>query len=120
MIQARNIDLTTLGGNYSLSEVDTGYTWINGKHIYKKTVAVASSQITANSDNEIPHGISNFDRAITVTGHLFLDNGATRIVTGGSRDHRFSIGNIESTKFTYFSTLATAGTYYFTLWYIKS
>lgn len=109
-----------MAGNYSLTEIDTGYTWIDGRHIYKKTISVASTQITSGSDNELPHGISNFDRAIAVTGHLFLDNGSTRIATGGSKDHRYSIGNIDSTKFTYFSTLATAGTYYFTIYYTKT
>lgn len=120
VVSSSNIDYTTLGGNYSTTEVDTGYVWIDGRHIYKKTISVATTQITAGSDNELPHGISNFDRAIAVTGHLFLDNGVTRIATGGSKDHRYFIGNIDSTKFTYFSTLGTAGTYYFTFWYIKS
>lgn len=37
-IGSQNIDFTTMPGNYSTSEVDTGYTWIDGKKIYKKTV----------------------------------------------------------------------------------
>lgn len=119
-IGSQNIDFATLSGNYSTTEIDTGYVWIDGRHIYKKTIPVSSTQITSSSDNDLPHGISNFDRAIAVTGHLFLDNGVTRIATGGSKDHRYFIGNIDSTKFTYFSTLATTGTYYFTFWYIKS
>ena len=36
-ITASKIDFSTLGGNYSTSEQDTGFTWIDGKHIYKKT-----------------------------------------------------------------------------------
>ena len=37
-IGAKNLDFTTLSGNYSTSEQDTGYTWLNGKTIYKKTI----------------------------------------------------------------------------------
>lgn len=37
-VTAAKIDLSTLSGNYSTSEVDTGYTWIDGEHIYKKTL----------------------------------------------------------------------------------
>lgn len=37
-VKAENIDFTTLlFGNYSLEEQDTGFTWVDGKHIYKKT-----------------------------------------------------------------------------------
>lgn len=38
-ITQKSIDLSSLDfGNYSTSEVDTGFTWIDGKHIYKKTL----------------------------------------------------------------------------------
>lgn len=36
-VTADKIDFTTLSGNYSTTEKDTGFTWIDGKNIYKKT-----------------------------------------------------------------------------------
>lgn len=33
---------TSFGGNYSTSEVNTGFTWIDGKTIYKKTIDCGS------------------------------------------------------------------------------
>ena len=39
MFCSHKIDFTTLAfGNYSTSEVDTGFTYIDGKPIFKKTV----------------------------------------------------------------------------------
>lgn len=35
---SHNIDFATLSGNYSLSEQDTGFRWLNGNKIYKKTI----------------------------------------------------------------------------------
>lgn len=37
-VTAGKIDFTTLPGNYSTSEIDTGYTWVDGSKIYKKTL----------------------------------------------------------------------------------
>jgi hypothetical protein len=38
-VTASKIDFSTLNfGNYSTSEVDTGFTWIDGSKIYKKTI----------------------------------------------------------------------------------
>lgn len=57
MIQARNIDFTTLGGNYSTSEIDTGYTWLNGEPIYKKTLVFGS--MPNNTTTTYSFGVSN-------------------------------------------------------------
>lgn len=37
-VTADKIDFTTLGGNYSETEANTGFTWVDGKIIYKKTI----------------------------------------------------------------------------------
>lgn len=61
-VTADKIDFTTLGGNYSTNEVDTGFTWINGKHIYKKTIDFGA---LPNSTNKaVSHGITNLDLVI--------------------------------------------------------
>lgn len=112
------IDLSTFGGNYSTSEINTGFTWIDGKNIYKKTVSVNS--ITANTDMQIPHGIANLGTCIKVEGFGDLDIGSDRMIPGGSSTHTWTIGNVSATTFNFYSTLGTAGIYYFTLYYTKS
>lgn len=58
---------TAFGGNYSTTEVDTGFTWIDGKPIYKKTI----------NTGQIPSGAStvtfdisglNLDKLIKLEG----------------------------------------------------
>ena len=77
MIQARNIDFTTLPGNYSTSEIDTGYTWIDGKKIYKKTIDFGA--LPNSSDKSVAHGISGLNVVILMTGYTRQpSNGRTR------------------------------------------
>ena len=72
-VTASKINLSTLGGNYSTSEVDTGYTWINGDHVYKKTYSTGA--LPNNAENNIPHGISNLKRVIKVEGFAYKSYG---------------------------------------------
>lgn len=72
MIQARNIDFTTLGGNFSTSEIDTGFTWIDGKKIYKKSFSFGGM---ASGKKTINHGISNLGTVINIFGSM--SNGTT-------------------------------------------
>ena len=65
-VTAAKIDLSTLGGNYSTSEVDTGYTWINGAHIYKKTVDCGS--LPNNTSKDIAHNITNMAQVVRIEG----------------------------------------------------
>lgn len=114
-----NVDLSSFGfGNYSTTETSTGFTWVDGRTIYKKTVEVSS--ISSNTDYQIPHGISNLKQVIRVEGTVLLTIGNSRIFSGGTSSHVWRIGNISSTDIGVYSTLATAGTYYFTLYYTKS
>ena len=40
MVTSQKIDFTTLNfGNFSTDEVDTGFKWIDGKSIFKKTIS---------------------------------------------------------------------------------
>lgn len=56
-VQSSKIDFKTLSGNYSLEEQDTGFTWIDGSAIYKKTINFgAFPNATAKS---VSHSISN-------------------------------------------------------------
>lgn len=104
--------------SYSTEEVNTGATWLDGKTIYKKTIAVTS--ITGNTDMNINHGISNLEHCIKVEGVALLSGGSSRIIPGGTSTNFWRTGNVSSTTFSFFSSLGTAGTYYFTLYYTKT
>lgn len=63
-----NIDFTTFGdGNYSISEHDTGFTWVDGRKIYKKTINIGT--LPNNETISVPHGISNLARIIKIEGN---------------------------------------------------
>lgn len=73
MIQARNIDFASLPGNYSTSEINTGFTWVDGKVIYKKTVRISSYPNTA--EKAVAHGITNLKQVIHLSGFMATSNG---------------------------------------------
>ena len=57
-VTSDKIDFTTLAfGNYSTSEVNTGFKWIDGSDIYKKTVDIGT--LPNNTTKNVAHGISN-------------------------------------------------------------
>ena len=62
MIQARN--LVPAIGDYSTSEQDTGFTWVDGKHIYKKTINFGS--LPNSTYKYVDHDISNLDKVIDI------------------------------------------------------
>ena len=74
-----NIDFATLlFGNYSLQEVDTGFVWIDGRHIYKKTVDTGTLPNT--TTKTIAHNISDFDRTVRPPeGWAYRDSDKTTI-----------------------------------------
>ena len=73
LVGASNIDFTTLPGNYSTSEIDTGYTWIDGSHIYKKTIDFGA--LPNNTTKSVNHGISNFNFATKIEVVAVSTNG---------------------------------------------
>lgn len=62
--------------NYSLSEVDTGATWIDGKKIYKKTIDFGSEP-SANQEKTVNANISNLDKVIRLEGVGFDNSGSS-------------------------------------------
>ena len=62
------IDFTTLSGNYSTSEQDTGFTWVGGQKIYKKTVNIGNPP--KSSRKEVSHGVTNIDYVIRIESIL--------------------------------------------------
>ena len=60
---------TNFGGNYSTSEQNTGFTWIDGKYIYKKTVDTGAMPNA--TEKTVAHGISNLGRVIKIEGYCY-------------------------------------------------
>ena len=117
IITANNIDLSTLSDNYSESEIDTGYTWIDGKTIYKKTVNFGA--LANNSYTEVAHNISNLGYIMRVECTARNTSGTCISIPGG--------GNswvdmwISTTKITIQTTSnRSAFSAYVTLYYTKS
>lgn len=100
-VKSHNIDFTTLSGNYSAQEVNTGYKWVNGKSIYKKTVNFGS---LPNADlKRVSHGIpvSTIERFIRIEAVAsYLGNSGTQ---GISLPLPF-IGNPITTNFVTINT----------------
>lgn len=57
---------TAFGGNYSTSEVDTGFTWVNGSTIYKKTINFGS--LPNNTSKDVAHAITGLVTVIDLSG----------------------------------------------------
>ena len=58
--------------SYSLSEVNTGMTWVDGKYVYKKTLKYNSTSIANNTS--INHNITGINRVVKIEAHID-DNG---------------------------------------------
>ena len=65
VIQARN--LVPAIGDYSTSEQDTGFTWVDGKHIYKKTINFGA--LPNQTAKKVSTGVSNIEKVINITGY---------------------------------------------------
>ena len=71
-----------MSGSFSLTEIDTGARWIDGKTIYKKTINFGS--LPNSTTKEVPHNISNLAyivemRGITYNGTRYADLSAPGI-----------------------------------------
>ena len=59
------VDWTTFDiVNYSTSEIDTGATWIDGKHIYRKTIDFGN--LPNNTTKNVAHGISGLSQLVKI------------------------------------------------------
>ena len=57
--------------NYSTSEIETPYTWTDGKTIYRKVIEKTIDGVTAGESN-IPHSISNFGELVSMNATFKL------------------------------------------------
>ena len=76
-VTSDKIDWTTFGiANYSTSEVATGFTWVDGSTIYKKTINFGALPNAASK--AVAHGISNLNRVIRVEAIADYGTGSTK------------------------------------------
>lgn len=64
-IGSQNLDFASFA-DYSLSEINTGVKWVDGKNIYKKTINLGS--LPDNSIKVVPHNITNLGTLIRMEG----------------------------------------------------
>lgn len=121
VVSATNIDFTTLSGNYSTSEVNTGYTWIDGNPIYKKTVYLGN--LPNATDQNVAHNISNMSYLIDCHGSAITDQGYWHPINNARpNDTRLEIGCYVTATNIVVSTGIdrSSWTGYVTLFYTKS
>lgn len=117
------IDFTTLPGNYSTSEIDTGFTWVDGKTIYKKTINFGA--LPNATGKSVPHNISNLDFFIKIEG--ITQNPTDRVfyqlpkvmISGSSYQAQLQVGNI-NVRIDTSQNLSSYTETYVTLYYTKS
>jgi len=114
-ITAKN---TAFGGDYSTLEVDTGFTWIDGKHIYKKTIDLGA--LPNNTTKNVAHGITSLDKILKWTGAATSTIGQT-ILLPSPANATFTV-NVNNTNVVIITTSdRTSYTYsHVTLYYTKS
>ena len=65
-VKSSNVDWSTMDfANYRDVEQDTGFTWLNGEKIYKKTIHVG---LLSDYSTSVPHNISNLGTVIRYEG----------------------------------------------------
>lgn len=114
---------TAFGGNYSTTEVDTGFTWIDGKTIYKKTINFGA--LPNASQKSVAHGISNLDTIVDVsfvaknpTASSWTYVPATSVnATANQIAYVISSTNVTCVSGTNYSAFSSS---YVTLWYTKT
>lgn len=119
-VTADKIDFTTFGGgNYSLTEQNTGFTWVDGKPIYKITLYCSSLSA---GGTDVMHGISNLDLCIKAevfeiaASHTTLLLPAMANTSGGNYVSPWVVSN---TAIKFFLSIPLTDVY-ITLYYTKT
>lgn len=125
-IGSQNIDFTTLNfGNYSTNEVDTGFTWIDGKRIYKKSMQNTLSGAT----NEIDVSSLNIDLLIDWKNTVKVSGGGQSVIgfrAGGTGSFDYLMMAVQllkspdRLKMEFGPQFQGSKTVYTTIWYTKN
>lgn len=130
-VTENKIDFSTLDfGNYSTTEQDTGFTWIDGRHIYKKTINCGKGPNAAAKD--VSTGVSGIDLvtkiegiAYTSTVSIYMGPSYLAINTGGTTDigtGTIALGYVKSSNVVRITANGDRAAYnfYVTIWYVKT
>ena len=116
-----NIDWTTTAQSYSTAEMDTGATWIDGKHIYKKTFSFTLANAESTTIN---HGISNFGILIKYEGAAITSSTKSVPIPRTLTNINYQVGLEGVTTTSFEVDVASSGPRgkqaYITLWYTKT
>lgn len=110
--------------DYSIAEQATGYTWINGNMIYKKTFSFTTD--ASSVQTWVTHNISNLGVVVDIRGMVNSAANtwqpADRCVADNVSAYSISLGDIDSTRFLLLvgSSVAKGVQAYVTMWYTKS
>lgn len=118
-ITASKLDFTTLAfGNHSTTEVDTGFKWIDGKTIYKKTVDFGV--LPNNTAKNVAHGIVGLSWLVNLEGTSSTATGTFMALNRTASS--FVVWNVDATNITVTanSSMASYTTTYVTLYYTKT
>lgn len=88
-----NLDFASFGfGNYSTSEQNTGFTWVDGSPIYKKTINFGA--LPNSASKTVTHGITNIKRIIQISGYAYYPSTQVSypIPFASSFDQTYNIG----------------------------
>ena len=121
MLASYKIDFTTLSGNYSTSETDTGFTWIDGKTIYKKTVGPLNFPTSSGTNASTAHNITGIKEILKIDGIAKNTSGAFLPLSYGDGSNNDMVTYASSNHVTIYSVSNKSGwTGYATLYYTKS
>ena len=125
VVTASKLDFTTLAfGNYSTSEVNTGFKWIDGKAIYKKSF---SGTITAAANVRNIATIGSYPSVDTLVraegmfygGGEYIAFGSAHVRADGTANRTMAI-RADNQLITYSDTARTNAPYSFTIYYTKT
>lgn len=104
--------------NYSTAEQNTGFKWIDGKTVYKKTIDFGA--LPNSAVKRVAHNIQNLDRIIKVEMSVDNGNGQGFLILASNDNTSFNIyGNAQQISVATNSDRSTIRAY-FTLYYTKS
>lgn len=109
---------TAFGGDYSTSEVNTGFKWVDGKDIYKKTINFGA--LPNNTSKSVAHGITNLESIIDCAGVAISGTTVLNLneYDGSNYIRLIPRQGVNITIFT--SSDRTTYLAYVTLWYTKT
>lgn len=114
---------TSFGGSYSLTEVNTGFTWVDGKVIYKKTIDFGA--LPNNTTKSVNHGITGLDNVIdTQVWARRTSDSERRILpylNTTTISNQYAPANISNTQVSIISgaNLSSYDVCFYTLYYTK-